>query len=106
MNEESLPLSPVQRDRIYLAEMWQNQASYKAKGWKAYYLSNGTLYPLTVNRCLNQWGKIYLLTDAEAHQFYHSSAPAVTALRESITSQLALVNELVESMLVHNIIKP
>lgn len=102
---ETTPLSPAQKDRLFVGDMWTNQASWKAKGWKPYYLSDGQLHVITVNRCRNKWGVIYLLTEQEVAN-YNLNASSFARLKEVIWNQLTALNELAASHLVHNIIKP
>jgi hypothetical protein len=91
-------------DRIYVADLWRNQASYTAKGWKPYYLENGELKPILVNGCRNPTGRIFLMTDAE----YEKLRPVGDNIKKMIDiehKKITLYNELFQSVIAEYIIK-
>lgn len=91
-------------DRIYVADMWTNQATYKAKGWKPYYIESGELKPVLASRCRNQWGRIYLITDEEFEKLKRVGDNVKTMI-ELEQKKLELYNKLFEAVITEYIIK-
>lgn len=90
-------------NRIYVADMWSTQASYKAQGLKPYGIKDGELVPVLASRCRNVWGTIFLLTDAE-YEKATVIAGKVKELKDNWRKQLELADELLASSIAYTII--
>lgn len=90
-------------ERIWVADMFTYQASVKAQGLKPYYIEDGKLMPLLVSRCRNKWGVIYFLTDEELKRA-EAMADKIAAMKQLEEKKMALLDELLASTIVHNII--